>query len=267
MSEGTGPHTLNDRSGFYQITGTAAQVTAELDAILFTPQPPTAGRTTTGNPYLLVNSSSGFYAGDAGTYVYDTTPPDSMSLSPQVTYRDGVFTLTGTVSTALGVTGVGIDAIVDGVPTNLGATTVDASGNFTSADRLGPHTQGFITAVTLAQGSGNYSSATDNRLVERERDVTAAHRGPMAVLAEAAVGDRVSTDLSAFALSTGLAACGKVTSSLGGQVFDLCAVRRDPWTYGSPPQRIPALARPAKPSRYGPRHARRPFDSCQMDVR
>ena len=109
----------------------------------------------------MVNSSAGFHAGDAGTYVYDTTPPDSASLSPQVTYCDGVFTFTGTVSTALGVMGVGIDAIVDGVPTNFGATTVDASGNFTSADRLGPHTQGFITAVTLDQGNGNYSSATD----------------------------------------------------------------------------------------------------------
>ncbi len=65
-----------------------------------------------------------------------------------------------------------------------------------------------------------------NRLVERERDTIAAHRGPMAVLAEGAAGDRVSSTLSAYGLSPDLAACGKVTSSLGGQVFDLCAVRR-----------------------------------------
>ena len=65
-----------------------------------------------------------------------------------------------------------------------------------------------------------------NQLVERERDAIANHRGPMAVLAEAAAEDRVSATLSAYGLSADLTRCGKVTSSLGGQVFDLCAVRR-----------------------------------------
>ncbi len=164
LSEGvgyTGPHTLSFVNGFYQITGTAAQVTAELDALSFTPQSPTAGRTTVDTPNLMLNSSSHFYAGDPGTHVYDTTQPDSVSLSPRVTYRDGVFTLTGAVSTALGVTGVGLDGIVDGVPTHLGDATVDANGNFTFADRVGPHTQGFVTAVTLNQGDGEYNSAMD----------------------------------------------------------------------------------------------------------
>ena len=66
----------------------------------------------------------------------------------------------------------------------------------------------------------------DNKLVGREREIIAGHRGPMVVLAETAAADRVSSDLSAYGLSVDLSACGKVMSSLGGQAFDLCTVRR-----------------------------------------
>ena len=160
-----GPRTLTSAFiGEYQLMGTAAQVTQELDALVYTPNalPPGNAQTT---PISLEDFSSatnytygeGGYAFDDTTEIVNSTPPDTVSISPQVTFRDGVFTLTGHASSVVGVNSVDIQAIVDGVPTDLGTTTVDANGNFTFADRVGPHTQGFITATAF--DSINYSPA------------------------------------------------------------------------------------------------------------
>ena len=153
----TGPRTLTSPfNGDYELTGTAAQVTQELDALVYSSDAPPPGDSQ-ATPISLEDFSSatnynygeGGYAFDDATEIIDSTPPDTVSISPQVTFRDGVFTLTGRATSVVGVNFVNVQAIVNGVPTDLGTTTVDANGDFAFADRIGAHMQGFITATAI----------------------------------------------------------------------------------------------------------------------
>ena len=162
-------------NGTYVLTGSAGAVTTQLDALRFTPNAGAAGTTSTTTFVLTDASSAGTSVTDAGTSVADidparipvapgsggvvgVTPADAVSLSPQVTYKDGVFTLTGTASSAAGVSNVEITATVGGRVRDLGPATLNADGTFTFQDAAGQRPQGFITA-TETDGMGVTTSA------------------------------------------------------------------------------------------------------------
>ena len=168
----TGAGLTANTNGSYSLTGSAATVTQQLDALSFPPTAGAAGTTSTTTFVLTDASTAGTSVTNAGTSVTDTDPavpvqptpppvvPDAVSIDPAVTYSRGVFTLTGTASSAAGVSSVEISAQVDGVATDLGAAMVNANGTFMFADRIGPHTQGFITA-TETDGAGLQTVSAD----------------------------------------------------------------------------------------------------------
>ncbi len=74
--------------------------------------------------------------------------PDAVSISPDVTYDDGTFTLTGTASSPAGVSSVQISEVVDGVRRDIGAAAVNPDGTFTVSDRVGDRQSVFIATET-----------------------------------------------------------------------------------------------------------------------
>ncbi len=107
---------------------------------------------------------------DVGTSVTDTASaapppppappsPDAVSIDPAVTYKNGVFTLTGTASSAAGVSSVEISADVDGTRQDLGAATVNANGTFAFSDAVSDQQTFFV--ATLTDGAGGQAMSAD----------------------------------------------------------------------------------------------------------
>ncbi len=156
--------------GSYSLAATdPTTLSNALDALSFTPANATPGASVETVFTLTATSSAGTSATDSGTSVIDTAAPvsgppsnnspgvapsDTLVVSPSVSFEGrGTFVLTGQVTSTAGVTAVEISALVDGVGTDLGAATLNGDGTFAFADRVGPHTQTFITA-TATDGAG-----------------------------------------------------------------------------------------------------------------
>ena len=87
--------------------------------------------------------------------------PDAVSIDQAVTFGKGTFTLAGSASSAAGVAGVEISAVLnDGSVQDLGAATVNGDGSWTFADKIGANQQSFITA-TETDGAGVRTSSAD----------------------------------------------------------------------------------------------------------
>ncbi len=159
--------------------------------------------------------------------------PDAVAISQGVSYRSGVFTLTGTASSAAGVRAVEITAQVDGVATDLGAATVNADGTWTFSDRIGAHTQGFITA-TETDGAGGTASA------QAGFSLTGGKRG-----AYRAEQDRYTADGSAQTATDLFKANGsqKADLSAGGQTF--ASAFFDTFDNGGAAEQRPSCSTPA----------------------
>ncbi len=142
-----------------RMTGSAATVTQQQDALSFTPTAGAAGTTST-TTFVLTDAST---AGDIGdqrqqqrdghgpggaTTSADTAAPDAVSIDPAVTYKGGILTLTGTASSASGVSSVEISADVDGTRQDLGAATVNANGTFAFSDVVGDQQSFFVATLT-----------------------------------------------------------------------------------------------------------------------
>ena len=157
--------------GSYTLSGSAATVTQQLDALSFTPTAPPAGTSATTTFVLSDATSAGTSVTDAGTSVTDSAvgapppppAPDTISIDPNAAFvGHGTFVLTGEVSSPAGVKPVEISARVggvDGVETDLGSATVNANGTFTFEDKVGAHVQGFITATETDDAGGTASDS------------------------------------------------------------------------------------------------------------
>ncbi len=131
---------------------------AQLTGLEFMPTPGTSGQGSTFT-YSVAdqagNSSTGVVTLDVAA------APDVVSISPLVSFARGIFTLTGTASSALGVSGVEISAVLeDGTRQDLGAATLNGDGTFKFADAIGAHQQGLLTA-TETNTAGGTATSTD----------------------------------------------------------------------------------------------------------
>lgn len=172
------------QDGSYTLTAAdAATLEKELAALSFTPFATQTNTKTTTTFTITQSSDAGKAVSDSSTSVVDTsggtigpqptlpTPvgpapgnpvlADAVSIDQQVSYNKGVFTLTGRASSAAGVAGVEISAVLDdGTRQDLGAATVNADGTFTFADTIGAHQQSFLVA-TETDGAGAQTASTD----------------------------------------------------------------------------------------------------------
>ena len=139
--------------------GTPDAVTAELEALVFTPTAGRVSRPNTTTFTLIDASSAGTGTSDASTTVTDMASPlDTVSLDPDPAFqRHGTFLLTGTASSSAGVESVEISAAVDGVATDLGPATLKSDGIFTFTDPVGAHVQSAITATVTDDLGGTAS--------------------------------------------------------------------------------------------------------------
>ncbi|HEX4766456.1 MAG TPA: hypothetical protein VH414_09285, partial [Lichenihabitans sp.] len=191
LADGTGFSGLTDNGGgsYTLAADTAANVTAELDALVFTPAAGAPNTSSTTTLTLSDASSAGTTASDGTTSVIDSDPaaptgggttgggttggggtgpgaptnsnptPPSIAFDPTVSFSDpNTATLTGTVSDASGVKSV---EIFEGT-TDLGSATVDPNtGAWSFTNGFAP---GFHTGLTaLATGNdGVTASAPSN---------------------------------------------------------------------------------------------------------
>lgn len=160
-----GPTTTDDETS---VTDTAATVTITPPDP--TPNRPTSDVSTAVDPATASPPPASITAPTDPTPARGTAPdptpsltlsaPDVVTISPHVSFDHGVFTLSGTASSAAGITDVEITATLgNGVVKDLGAAEVDGQGAFTFKDRIGLRTQGFITA-TATDSAGGMASNT-----------------------------------------------------------------------------------------------------------
>ena len=167
----SGASVAGSGSGSLVISGT----TAEIDAVLGGSGSSTlvyvdADNTPSASASLSLTVDDNGNTGVGGALTASTTSTiavtphhDAVTLSPDVYYDGrGTFTFTGTASSAGGVAGVEITALVDGVEQDLGAATVSADGGFVFTDHVGAAVQGYITATETDKVGG---TATDSPLM------------------------------------------------------------------------------------------------------
>ena len=151
--------------GPYSLTGTASQVTAELDALSFTPSATfvSPGVQTSTTFTLTDQSSAGTSVADSTTTVTNTASPNTVTIYPTVT-SNGTLMITGSVLRPVGIASVEVSALVDGQTQDLGTADLlprsDYYGPqyFSFTDHVGPTTQSFIT-VTETDRNGSTASA------------------------------------------------------------------------------------------------------------
>ena len=162
-------------------------------------------------------------AGNAsqGTATLNVGAPNAVSISSQVTYNGSAFAITGMASSAAGVRGVEISAVVNGVATDLGAATVNANGTFVFSDLIGASTQGFITA-TETDAAGGTASAQANYSLQGGLDTPNSGRAPFVAEQDVYTADgSATTSVSLFRGdgSTTNDASRRTTIMAAGQTF------------------------------------------------
>jgi hypothetical protein len=146
--------------------GSAAAVTAALQAVVFTPAAGAPGATSSTSFLLNDVSSAGTAASDGGATVLDIDPAAPVpaatpqAAAPTVTFNSGVAfsgrrnaTLSGTVSDPSGVASL---EVFNGGQ-SLGAATVNGDGTWTFAATL-PRGDYNAISVTATDGQGDASS-------------------------------------------------------------------------------------------------------------
>ena len=151
----SGDGLTGDGNGTYTLTGDAYTLTAELDALRFTPAGTgtPGGQATTTFTITDTSGGGGLSASDDTTSVTDTLPADAVTVDPTVTGEGyGAFTITGSASSAAGVDHVEVSALVDGQSQDLGAATLNPDGTFSFTDHVGRVPQSLTFTETNGQG-------------------------------------------------------------------------------------------------------------------
>ena len=180
----SGTHLVTGTGATYSLTGTASALSADLQAICFTPaggqantsstttlslsDATSAGTSATGSIAITdVNAATAPSSDPAAVSSstptqppIDNTPVNRTLNNPTVVFAGrGVFTISSQVTTSSDVESVAFSADIDGQRTDLGSATVNPDGSYSFNDNVGRASQTDLVATEIDGAGGTVSTS------------------------------------------------------------------------------------------------------------